>query len=86
MIINQLKGIRMGFKDVSIRIIKDSLDNVYSQLLDYKYNNEVDNIKEYQIYKLSLIMQNTDIFDLSYKELEEYINKLIHIVEFIGLQ
>lgn len=86
MIINQLKGIRMGFKDVSIRIIKDSLNNVQSELLNYKYSEVMDEIREFQIYKLIKIMQSVDIFDLSYKEMEEYINKLIHIAEFIGLQ
>lgn len=83
---NQLKGIKSGLKDVSIRIIKDSLQEIQQYLLNYKHDNEVDEIKEYQIYKLYKLMQHTDIFNLSFSELESYVNKLISISEFIELK
>lgn len=83
--LNQLKGIKSGLKEVSIRIIKESLQDIQSELLNYKYKNNIDEIKEYNIYKLCKFMQSIDIFDLSYTELETYVNKLISIVEFIEL-
>lgn len=84
--LNQLKGLKKGLKEVNIRIIKDSLQDIQDQLLNYKYNNkEVDEVKEYQIYKIYKLMQHTDIFNLSFTELENYIIKLINIIEFIEL-
>ena len=84
--LNQLKGLKTGLKEVNIRIIKDSLQDIQDQLLNYKYDNkEVDEVKEYQIYKIYKLMQHTDIFNLSFIELENYIIKLINIIEFIEL-
>lgn len=84
--LNQLKGLKKGLKEVNIRIIKESLQDIQDQLLNYKYDNkEVDEVKEYQIYKTYKLMQHTDIFNLSFIELENYIIKLINIIEFIEL-
>ena len=84
--LNQLKGLKNGLKEVNIRIIKDSLQDIQDQLLNYKYDNkEVDEVKEYQIYKIYKLMQHTDIFNLSFIDLENYIIKLINIIEFIEL-
>lgn len=84
--LNQLKGLKSGLKEVNIRIIKDSLQDIQDQLLNYEYDNkEVDEVKEYQIYKIYKLMQHTDIFNLSFIELENYIIKLINIIEFIEL-
>ena len=81
--LNQLKCIKSGLKEVNLRTIKESLQDIQKQLLDY--DKQGDDLKEYNIYKLYKIMKNTDIFNLSFTELEIYINKLISIVEFIEL-
>ena len=83
--LKQLKCIKSELKNINIRIIKDSLQDIQDQLLDYKYDKEVDDLKEYQIYKIYKFMQHTDIFNLSFIELENYIIKLINIIEFIEL-
>ena len=84
--LKQLKGLKSGLKEVNIRIIKDSLQDIQDQLLNYKHDNkEVDEVKEYQIYKIYKLMKHTDIFNLSFIELESYIIKLINIIEFIEL-
>ena len=84
--LNQLKGLKKGLKEVIIRIINDSLQDIQDQLLNYKYDNkEVDEVKEYQIYKIYKLMQHTDILNLSFIEIENYIIKLINIIEFIEL-
>lgn len=84
-IINQLKGIKSGHKEINLRMLKSCLNDVQDSLLNYKYDNEVDELKEMQIYKIYKLMQRTDIFDLSIKEIESYIIKLINILEFIEL-
>lgn len=81
--LNQLKGIKSGLKEVNLRTIKESLQDIQSQLLNY--DNQGDEVKEHNIYKLYKLMKNTDIFNLSFTELEIYINKLISIIEFIEL-
>ena len=83
--LKQLKCIKSELKNINIRIIKDSLQDIQDQLLNYKYDKEVDDLKEYQIYKIYKFMQHTDIFNLSFIELENYIIKLINIIEFIEL-
>lgn len=84
-IINQLKGIKSRHKEINLRMLKSCLNDVQDSLLNYKHDNEVDELKEMQIYKTYKLMQRTDIFDLSIKEIESYIIKLINILEFIEL-
>ena len=84
--LKQLKCIKSELKNINIKLIKDCLQDIQDQLLNYKYDNkEVDEVKEYQIYKIYKLMQHTDIFNLSFVELENYIIKLINIIEFIEL-
>ena len=83
--LKQLKCIKSELKNINIKLIKDCLQDIQDQLLDYKYDKEVDDLKEYQIYKIYKFMQHTDIFNLSFIELENYIIKLINIIEFIEL-
>lgn len=83
--LKQLKCIKSELKNINIKLIKDCLQDIQDQLLDYKYDKEVDDLKEYQIYKTYKLMQHTDIFNLSFIEIENYIIKLINIIEFIEL-
>lgn len=83
--LKQLKCIKSELKNINIKLIKDCLQDIQDQLLDYKYDKEIDDLKEYQIYKIYKFMQHTDIFNLSFVELENYIIKLINIIEFIEL-
>ena len=87
--LNQLKGIKGNLDSVSFKIIKDSLKDILHQVRDLEYETKLkpgmklEPGADYIIYKICLLMQNTDIYELSFIELEEYINKLIVLVEFM---
>lgn len=78
MISNRLKGIN---EYMSIREIKQSIDEVKEELIDLKYKIENNN-KIYNIDKIIKIIEQTDIFDLSMNNISENLNKLIILIEF----
>lgn len=87
MLLNQIKGIKVSLNLCTLREIKNYINDFRRSLNDYRFNsnNEVDEIKEYQIYKLCCKIDDTDIYDLKYNEIISYIDSLISITEFIEI-
>ncbi|HBF2805561.1 TPA: hypothetical protein KN238_000142 [Clostridioides difficile] len=86
MLINQAKGIKISLETSSLRELKGYIKDLRKTLSEYKYQNKIDEVTEYQIDKLCYKIDNTDIFDLKYKEIEKYIDSLILILDFIFME
>ncbi|EMQ1359365.1 hypothetical protein KLN56_10530 [Clostridioides difficile] len=86
MLINQAKGIKVSLETSSLRELKGYIKDLRKTLSEYKYQNKIDEVTEYQIDKLCYKIDNTDIFDLKYKEIEKYIDSLILILDFIFMR
>ncbi|MFY8264459.1 hypothetical protein ACOT7R_16350 [Clostridium perfringens] len=76
-----LKSIDM--ENTSIRMIKETLEEVRKELGDYQFENECSNNTKYNLHKLQCLVDRTNIEDLNFREIKEYINKLIVLIEFI---
>lgn len=85
MLVNQAREIKANLELCSLREIKKYIGDLRHSLTNYKYKNEINEVTEYQIYKLCCKIDDIDIFDLRYKEIEKYINDLISILGFIGV-
>ncbi|HEK8846005.1 TPA: hypothetical protein STX52_003206 [Clostridioides difficile] len=86
MLINKAKGIKVSLETSSLRELKEYVKDLRKILSEYKYKNKIDEVTEYQIDKLCYKIDNTDIFDLKYKEIEKYIVSLILILDFIFME
>ncbi|HGM3960678.1 TPA: hypothetical protein ACKOUA_003207 [Clostridioides difficile] len=86
MLANQIKVIKTSLETSSLRELKGYIKDLRKALSGYKYKNKIDEITEYQIDKLCYKIDNTDIFDLKYKEIEKYIDSLILILDFIFME
>ncbi|MDV9617811.1 hypothetical protein RHG62_19100 [Clostridioides difficile] len=86
MLINKAKGIKVSLETSSLRELKEYVKDLRKILSEYKYKNKIDEVTEYQIDKLCYKIDNTDIFDLKYKEIEKYIDSLILILDFIFME
>ncbi|MGL6184856.1 MAG: hypothetical protein ACRC1T_05700 [Clostridium chrysemydis] len=78
--IELLKSI--DIENMSIRMIKETINDVREELGTYLYSNNCSQNAGYNIYKIQSLMDRTDIIDLSFKELTSYISKLIVLIEF----
>lgn len=67
---------------MNIRGIKQSVEEAKEELIDTKYKIE-DKNKIYNIDKIIKIIEQTDIFDLSIKDINRYLDKLIILIDFI---
>ncbi|HBE8644610.1 TPA: hypothetical protein ACSRFK_002510 [Clostridioides difficile] len=86
MLINKAKGIKVSLETSSLRELKGYVKDLRKTLSEYKYKNKIDEVTEYQIDKLCYKIDNTDISDLKYKEIEKYIDSLILILDFIFME
>lgn len=68
--------------NMSIRTIRDTLEDVREKIGYYPYDNECNENIKYNLYKIGLMMDKTDILELNYIELKDYINKLVILMEF----
>lgn len=70
---------------MSIKEIYNILNDVAKESGGYPYKKGVDLNKKtkYDLRRIYLIMQNTNIYNLNYFELEKYINKIIVLIEFV---
>lgn len=75
----------IDIKNMSIKEIYNTLNDVAKEVGEYPYEKDVDldEKTKYDLHRICLIMQNTNIYDLNYFELEKYINKLIVLIEFV---
>lgn len=88
-ILSQVKGIKASMEYSTINEIYLYLKDLEKSLLNYEFNANLDYedklIKEYQINKLYETVKNTDLFNLKYKDIILYLDKLISIIEFIEI-
>ncbi|EGT3606761.1 hypothetical protein FKF97_10180 [Clostridium perfringens] len=73
----------IDIENTSIKMIKETLEETRKELGDYLYKSDISEFEKSYIHKILGLMDKTDIMDLSFKELKEYINNLMFVINFI---
>ena len=83
MISNGLRAI--NFNICNIREIQEVLNDVNEQLSDLMFSETFkdDDSKKYQIHKIKIFIQRNSIYSMPINELENYIKKLIIIIDYV---